>query len=409
MKELYARGALIGFLVLALSGCLLRLMFVAAPEGLNYQFLLHSHSHFAFSGWIFQALTLLLVQSFLPDPAAKKFRWVWIANLCASFGMLISFLLWGYNAVSISFSTLFIIAGWWFSIVMYKAGRRLPGGMASKPAGDLLNAALVYLSISAIGPFAIGPIAAAGLKSSPLYMDAIYFFLHFQMNGWMLLASLALVLKMNGVEEYTEKFRRVYVRIFIWSTAPLFLLFTLWAGNTAVSGLLAVIAAMLNLIGWFGMLCGLRRLINTSSMLTRMSLLALTLKVLFQPLICFPDLGNWVFANRNVIIGYIHLLMLGAISPIIIGNFIKLGYMKHSKIHILAGAFALNTVVYVAALFLQPLLATLGICIPFFQPLLLIISLGFLLLAIMFIRTAFAKHENKEDEQIDSEKIRYNN
>ena len=63
MKKLsYEAWAFINFTVLALFGVLLRYMMNFPSGGLNYLNILHAHSHFAFAGWTFLGLAVLIVR-----------------------------------------------------------------------------------------------------------------------------------------------------------------------------------------------------------------------------------------------------------------------------------------------------------------------------------------------------------
>ena len=102
--------------------------------------------------------------------------------------MLIAFPLQGYEAVSICFSTLSIIAGYYLAIIVWKAIGRLPHSMPLQ----FLKWGLFYFVLSSLGPFATGPLIAMGKTGSALYYDVIYFYLHFQYNGWFVFAILSL-------------------------------------------------------------------------------------------------------------------------------------------------------------------------------------------------------------------------
>ena len=98
------------FLIAALMGLLLRLQFVAPVTNVNYQFLLHGHSHIAMLGWVYLALFALIYHFFIPKnkETEQKFnRLFWITEV-AVIGMMIAFPLQGYAVFSIIFSTLHI-------------------------------------------------------------------------------------------------------------------------------------------------------------------------------------------------------------------------------------------------------------------------------------------------------------
>ena len=78
---------------------------------------LHSHSHFAFPGWITHTLMTLLVfylQSKTADVQIHKYRKILLANLICSYGMLIFFIIQGYRMISIFFATVSILVSYVF-------------------------------------------------------------------------------------------------------------------------------------------------------------------------------------------------------------------------------------------------------------------------------------------------------
>ena len=65
------------------------------------------------------------------------------------------------------------------------------GGWLLPTSHAFLRWAFIYAILSGIGPFATGPLIALGLRDTTLYFDAIYFYLHFQYNGFFAFMVLA--------------------------------------------------------------------------------------------------------------------------------------------------------------------------------------------------------------------------
>ncbi|MBS1533056.1 MAG: hypothetical protein JSU01_22335 [Bacteroidetes bacterium] len=375
----YLRLALTNFIVLTVLGLVLRYMHIADIDGVNYQFLLHAHSHFAFAGWMFFAIALLIISLIDKNTLARSFKWVMILALISAYGMLVSFYLQGYKAVSITFSTLFIIVTYRFTYLVFKS-KILKNGLNPLSAG-LISASLIFLCLSSAGPFALGPLMALGLKNTPWYQDAIYIYLHFQMNGFMLLAGWGMFASV-WPNVSLNKASKTWLKLFVWSTAALYFIFTLWSKPGVPFQALAAAGAIVNLVSWLMLCIGCRDQLPKCSLLVKAALAATTLKCIFQVIVCIPGVGEWVFSNRDLIIGYIHLLTLGIISPLILDQMIRRGFLKRSLplVWIYIGA----AVVYVALLFLQPFLARLGVLIPDYEILLFAVSLVFLFIAVVF-------------------------
>ncbi len=350
---------------------------------LSYLNILHAHSHFAFSGWIFMALALLITRE-LAQQGSLQFNWILLLVLISSFGMLISFSLQGYKAVSIIFSTLFLFLTYWFGFLAY---RRWDVSIGGKISCILMRAGIWFLVISSLGPYALGILKASGNKGI-IYQNSIYFYLHFQMNGWMFFCSLALIanifLSTTGSD---YKGVAPWLFVFIISTVPLFLIFTLWSKPPAWVFLVAFIAALMNAISWFAILLKLRNLGRGFPLLIKMALLAVSIKVLFQLLVCVPQIGEWTFSNRNLIIGYVHLITLGCVSPVIISQF-TIGLNSRSVNY--AHWFYISiTIAYLFLLFIQPVLSSFGFIFPHYQYCLLAASLLFCLWGLIYYKTIF--------------------
>ena len=392
METKYPAWAIANFVILSVFGLILRYMQVFSLPWANYQFLLHAHSHFAFAGWMFFSIALLLIHSLFGNSPPAAYKTVLVATQICAGGMLLSFSFYGYNPVSISFSTLFITVTYLFTYLVY----RKPD-LKAKWNGTsrlLILGSLIFVCLSSAGPFALAPIAAAGLKNSALYQDAIYFYLHFQMNGFMLLASLGLFASayLGGMDHAAM---RPWLYTFIISAVPLFLIFTLWAEPPAWVWATAFLSSALNLASWLRLCVYCRRVIKTCPFLVKAALAAISIKIALQLILCIPMVGRWVFHDRNLIIGYVHLLTLGCIMPLILDQFIRRGFFAGSiRIAALNRFFILNVVLYLSALFFQPVLALFHIVIPHYRLLLFLLSVLFILTGVFYYVELRRKRDN---------------
>src|SRR5690606_1037694 len=74
-----------------------------------------------------------------------------------------------------------------------------------------MRVALIYFLISAVGPFAIGATGAMGLAQSKWYYFSVYYYLHFQYNGFFtfgVLAALLSLLDQKGISYDAAEVRR---------------------------------------------------------------------------------------------------------------------------------------------------------------------------------------------------------
>jgi len=351
--------------------------------GVDYQFILHAHSHFAFAGWMFFAIALLISYEITGGKFTTRYKYVFLFSLISAYGMLFNFSWEGYKTVSIIFSSLFVLTTYRFTYLALKghALKKAVNVMGCK----LINSALIFLCLSSLGPFTLGPLAAAGLKNTPYYQDAIYFYLHFQMNGFMFLGALGLFASTSLINPLPVKSSR-WLNIFIYSTIPLYFIFTLWDKPNIWVSVAAAAGSVLNLLSWLMLCLNFKKEWHQFSFLVKAALIAATLKIIFQAMICVPAIGEWTFLNRNLIIGYIHLLTLGIIMPLIIDQFIKKGFFKNDKLLTAVNwSYIIAVVVYLVLLFIQPLLSLFLVVIPQYQFLLFALCTLFLPVALILL------------------------
>lgn len=327
------------------------------PLPFTYENMLHGHSHFAFGGWAMSILIWMIIQYF-PSIAQKisfsHWRNIIFLNLFSAYGMLASFPFEGYGVVSIIFSTLSVVAGYYLAIILWKASKKEEQNTGVR----FLRAGLFYLALSAIGPFATGPLIAMGKQGSPIYFDTIYFYLHFQYNGWFaftVLAVLYQIIERKGISKNGKK----VATLFIISCLPAYFLSTLWNHPTAAFYVIGGIAALLQLISVFYLVKDFTQLKNEHSFLKivmQLALLAFTVKNILQLLSAFPFFADMAYANRNFIIAYLHLALLGFVS------LLAIVFVVNENQKILNVPFKRALFIFIVAFVLTELLLVLQAC-----------------------------------------------
>lgn len=413
--------ALLNLVVVAFMGLLLRWMFVAPVTGVNYKFLLHGHSHVALLGWLYSAMFVALLVTFLPPELRDKktYTWQFWLSQGAVLGMLLSFPVQGYAAVSITFSTAHILLSYWFIYQFLKDAERAELSHGKhRLSFRFVRAALFFLALSSLGPWAMGPIMALGHSGSELYFNAIYFYLHYQYNGWFTFAALGLLFWL--LEHYNVSFSitsgKRFFQLMFWACLPAYLLSVLWtkpdevvylAGG--VAGLVQVVALVLLL----SMLLPLRRQLmmlfgRWSRRLFILAALAFVLKISMQMATAFPYMADLAFKLRFFIIGYLHLVLIGFISLLVFAFFAQQGWLsfKQRMSRWGMGLFVLAFIGTEALLFLQGVLFWLraGV-IPYFNELMFAVSI-FLPLGMLLFFMAQLRARRRIDAEL-SEKVRW--
>ena len=309
------RFAFFNLLLVSLIGLLLRSLPFISSFQLEYKNMLHGHSHFAFGGWIMPMLLALFLRSFPEIAERVNYRhWRNIAGLilASAYGMLISFPVQGYKAVSIFFSTCSIAAGYYMALIMWKAMRK----MELKTAHLFIKWGLVYFAISAVGPFATGPLIVMGKQGTPLYFDAIYFYLHFQYNGFFTFFVLAFLYRAIDQNRELRHGTTVFA-LFNLACIPTYLLSVLWHQPSALFNIVGGIGSLLQAVGLVYLIKDLKLVQwdkNWTNCLLRMSFAAFVLKVVLQVFSALPFVASLAYQHRNFVIAYLHLVLLGFIS-----------------------------------------------------------------------------------------------
>jgi len=287
---------------------------------------MNAHSHFAFAGWISQALMVLMV-NYLASQSGKnvfdKYRWVFIANLLTAYGMLLSFPWQGYNSISIIFSTLSIFVSYAFAFRFWKDISKLKFKSITH---YWFSASLFFNVISSAGPFFLAYMMANHWSHPNLFLLALYYFLHFQYNGWFFFACMGLLNdQLKSVVSYSLA-KKVFW-LFALACIPAYFLSALWLPIPMWVYIVVVLAAGAQLLGWILILRTIiynrPRVLLTISGQTKLlfifSATALSIKLLLQLGSTIPFLSKLAFGFRPVVIGYLHLMFLGVISLFIIG------------------------------------------------------------------------------------------
>lgn len=288
----------------------------------------HSHSHIGFLGWIFTALVTLGYGMLLPD-SPKINRSVYrllIYFQVAVMGMLVTFPLMGYAAPSIIFSTLHLVLSSIYAFIFFRNAEK--NDLSSK----FMKAALVFMLISNIGPLALGPIMFTGLKGSLIYDMAVYFYLHFQYNGWFTLAVFALFIKLikeRGIA-VDERKCKLMLNLLIYGIILTLALSAFGFEYLNLMRMVGFTGTALQLGAGFILVSILFRAIGHNKLLSNtwikwfmgLSLFSWLLKIILQFISVFPVFSDFAYVNRDAIMTYLHLSFLGFTSCFLFGIFI---------------------------------------------------------------------------------------
>jgi len=330
-KNIWVDLSILNLCIVAFLGFILRSKILFSLPWINYLYLLDVHSHFAFEGWVTLALLFLFVQELLPEPFNKRFIYQWLFGgiVLSSFGILLTLFFNNNSFFADFFSVLFILITYVFGLMFLKDSLAI---RINKTVRLLSVSAIVSLMLSSAGPISLAWLHAIKSIHTTLYRDALYVYLHLQYNGFFTLAVFALLFnKLNPKisKKIQQNFHRFSVLLCLSIFPSLFLSF-LWQDPNNLFRIIALTGSILIFmsVGWF--IVSALPLIKYSEIVLRpvryiiiLSIGAFVLKMFLQSFTIFSSIGKAVFGDRPVIIGFLHLVFLGFVSPFILAYYMQ--------------------------------------------------------------------------------------
>ena len=285
----------------AFLGLLLRYFFMGGQIFVPFKFMLHAHSHLMMLGFIFNALLLLVWQNFTTgfDPLSKKY---FIALQVFVLLMMTAFLYQGYALYSIVFSTLHL---WTSYILLIRLWKRLEG---NRKLLIMIRTGIIFHFLSSLGPYALGPLSVLGMKGSPWYQQAVFFYLHFQFFGIYFIWLLTLFFKKTGITPEIKMISIIIVALTLLYVHSLDFSFEHPALNfTGAVASVSLFGVFLNLFSKF------------KEQPVRFQIIYYLLLTVFALNILgsFPYFSSLVVNHRMILIAWLHFLFLGVFAPFI--------------------------------------------------------------------------------------------
>jgi hypothetical protein len=320
--------SLFNLVVVAALGTMMRYKIGFDFPYFTQKYLQHGHSHFAFAGWITQTLMVLMVQflrPFLGSLQIRNYNIILSLNLFVAIGMLISFMMQGYDVASIFFSTSSIFISYAFAFVYRKD---LKESNIQHPAVPWFKASLVFLVLSSAGTFYLAYMMATNHLPMNQYLSSVYFYLHFQYNGWFFFAIKGLLIAYILKNDTSFRSSNKAFWLFFISCFPAYLLSVLWLKMPTALYIIVVISALAQLLGWiwFGnavwqVRVKLKEATDKISLFLLLLIgLSVTVKLVLQVGSLIPAVGKLAFGFRSIIIAYLHLVLLGIVSMYLLAH-----------------------------------------------------------------------------------------
>jgi hypothetical protein len=367
----WAHIALFNLLLVACLGLLMRLKILLPLSWVDQRFTLHAHSHFAFSGWISHAILLsistalfrLKFDQILPS----RYNRLLIFNLFCAYGMLVSFFLQGYAAASIAFSTLSILV----SFIIYRfCTKDVHESDRNKVWWKYIHAALIFNILSCLGTFSLAWTMVTQPGNTELRLSSVYFYLHFQYNGWFFFACMGLFQHWLQARNITLPGTMNQYRIFSFTCAPMYLLSINWMAFPVSLHIITILTALIQFSAfvyfayalWQSKSGIMKGVSITSRYLLTAVFIAVSIKFVLQTASSIPAMAQLAFGLRPVVIAYLHLVLLGIISLFLIFWFYTHDVLKStSATRFSIGAFVFGVILNEFFLMIQGLGAISGI------------------------------------------------
>lgn len=325
--QYWLRISIINLFIVSILGVILRYKIAFALPIIDQKHLLHGHSHFAFAGWLNQTIMVLIIyviSNHNENSLINKFKPLFYINLITSYGMLISFVNSGYGIFSISFLMISIINSYVFGILVWKELNKSNKNLISY---WWYKAGIIFNTLSSIGAFALSFLMANSSINQNYYLLAVYAFLHFQYNGWFFFSCMGLFTsQIEKIKEINKRLKTIFL-LFAIACIPAYYLSALWLPIPTIGYYIIVISALAQCVGW-GMVLKVIYINhaqfvilfhNKGRWLIYLAGIALSIKLFLQLFSTIPSLGQLAFGIRPVVIGYLHLMLLGVISLFLLG------------------------------------------------------------------------------------------
>lgn len=309
------------FLIIAVLGTILRIYAIIPLDFFAFQHIREAHSHFAFYGWITALIYFFVAKNFqekYPYISTKKYYILMIINQISSYGMLFSFMYNGYFWLSILFSTIALLGNFAYFFFLMKDTNN-----SSSLEIPWLKAGGFFSIFSSIGIFSLAYLMATKGQNVDLHRASTYFYLHYQYNGFFLFSCIGLLLhtlqsKNSIFPKLTNKISVYllfsgtflgYILSILWLNIPNYLYFL--SNSLAVIQIIGIsILAIFIFKNWKKISVNYTKV---QSILFYVFSFAILLKFFLQFISTVPFFIS-IFNNLNLVIAYLHLVLLMGFS-----------------------------------------------------------------------------------------------
>lgn len=368
IKKWY-KVTLFSFFIVAILGLLLRYKMAFSLPWMNQKFTQHAHSHFAFAAWVSQAIWVFIYAILIRNHPVLTFnntsnsfdiielspyqelviilnrnrnnlKSMLLVHLLISYGMLLGFLFQGYGAVSITFSTLYLLVSFFMIAIAWDWINNKRKYLLLNSENDWqkdiekkgfdsfqawVKASFIFQLLSCFGTVSLVNQMIQYHPNQDWYLSSVYWFLHFTYNGWFFFGVIGIFSYYLALTYHLLIPMNIFW-IFTVTCLPAYGLSILWLPINPVIYAFFVLAVIIQSFGYFQFILLLKkgkllqRVENNSLSYWFLIFLfvALTSKMGLQLFSLIPSISKMAFGFRPVVIAYIHLMLLSVISVFLV-------------------------------------------------------------------------------------------
>lgn len=342
-----------------------------------------AHSNFAFTGWITYTIYLLIIDYINSKTRSlnmKLYKNLLVLLLIASYGILFSYLIIGYGVVTNILSVMVFLIACAFAIFFFRDFRNIED---DDPSKNWFKGALLFNVISFAGTANIAYIMISHQFNDKVYLASIYYYLHFQYNGFFIFSCIGLLFHKLHAYIPNLKYDHLIFKVFFLTAIPAYFLSTLWAKIPLWLYIVVIFAAIMQIVAWIMLMIDVSKIKRIHKLVPKNAIqLALFICVAFSIKLCLqlgstiPIISKLAFGFRPIVIAYLHLVLLAIVSLFLISYLFSFNMIKNNKIT------SRSIMIFVAGIFFNELILGLQgiasfkyISIPYINEMLFVASL----------------------------------
>lgn len=217
---------------------------------------------------------------------------------------------------------------------------------------------MAFNVFSNVGTFLLIYMMATKSVDQHTYLGSLYWYLHFQYNGWFFFAIMGLFISKLKEQFPQLVIPKIVFQGFAISCIPAVGLSLLWLNLPIWIFVFVVLAAILQMYSWIRFVQTLIKvqflkfttIENVAKWLLILVAFSMSIKLVLQVGSVFPALSKLAFGFRPIVIAYLHLILLAIISVYLLADLIAQKLVSMNRLAVV------GIVVFVVGVYLNELM-----------------------------------------------------